>query len=584
MAKATWVLAKCQLCDEQEPVLVSKWVTRNDGKRLPDLKDQPCEKCHSEASLIPIKYLGSNNAGSSGQGSPTHPDPGVGLGAADSRSSSTSRPGQGTEADNRVVQGPETMAAPRASTGHPRKFDEDIGGLERKQADVTTHPPSGTVGKPSSVAPAPRRSDPGPAASPIDERTPAPKKATQATAPSERVQQAPVATERRPAQVPGPSQGDQKRPTGDERRDPKGPKRPIAEHPETPRKEQVTSAGDAGAGREEQDTTPAVGSEAKDGSSRVPERPGLLGLGRFFPGRKGSSPTRRPSVPPGPVSVDPAERPVAQGRMGSSEHEAAADGEAEDRDAANLLPPRLVFEKETGQGSDPPAPTAPSIGPAVLVEELSGRIEKGLESWLSSARLSALVAEQVQAQTDKRIAELLVQEGIVALVSRQVRTETEARLHHLEALLRDLPELFHSFEVELQFWEKGEELDAGEHAAREVVRGTLHKIAKRFATWREDHGLATVPDRADTVPYQETWHRLVGTVATHDPQLADAIHSVQRAGYTYRGERLRKADVIVWRRPREDPAPVPSSAPEGPEAANEDLGGPADGQPDRPIE
>mgnify|MGYP002386747559 CR=1 FL=1 len=159
-----------------------------------------------------------------------------------------------------------------------------------------------------------------------------------------------------------------------------------------------------------------------------------------------------------------------------------------------------------------------------------------------------------------------------------------ARLHHLEALLRDLPELFHSFEVELQFWEKGEELDAGEHAAREVVRGTLHKIAKRFATWREDHGLATVPDRADTVPYQETWHRLVGTVATHDPQLADAIHSVQRAGYTYRGERLRKADVIVWRRPREDPAPVPSSAPEGPEAANEDLGGPADGQPDRPIE
>jgi molecular chaperone GrpE (heat shock protein) len=188
---------------------------------------------------------------------------------------------------------------------------------------------------------------------------------------------------------------------------------------------------------------------------------------------------------------------------------------------------------------------------------------QGLKSKLDALANNVAAAAAAEAG---RVAERIVGDEPMAAVedrlSRSLRQALDSRLDSGRLLrIDDVIELFDNLERWRNLWKVGEELNESEQPAQEQVVAALGKIQAGMDRWADNHELTAVPRPADgpRPPYDVTRHRRLGVQATDNPALHDTVARVERAGYDWRGENLRKAHVVVYK--CEAPAPA-SSTPE----------------------
>jgi hypothetical protein len=123
-------------------------------------------------------------------------------------------------------------------------------------------------------------------------------------------------------------------------------------------------------------------------------------------------------------------------------------------------------------------------------------------------------------------------------------------------------ELFDIFAGYRDFWEKGLHLTPEEKNSEVEVVSVLRDIAARIDHWADVQRLEPFPAAdAGQIEFDEIWHRRVSVELTSDPALGDRIARVERVGYKWKGDRLRKADVVVYKySPVLDPVAVRSGA------------------------
>ncbi len=123
----------------------------------------------------------------------------------------------------------------------------------------------------------------------------------------------------------------------------------------------------------------------------------------------------------------------------------------------------------------------------------------------------------------------------------------EEKSAELSQLLKDLPWLFDAIEGPLETWNVGDMLSDDERTARSHVVGVLHQIRRKFQSWRQLHRIDEVPGRDVEDPsFDQYWHRRIEVETTDDPQKHGTIARVVKPGYSRDGDRLRRAEVVVF--------------------------------------
>ncbi len=187
-----------------------------------------------------------------------------------------------------------------------------------------------------------------------------------------------------------------------------------------------------------------------------------------------------------------------------------------------------------------------------------------------SARLETFLArqealrDQQESLLDKQATWLNALPAEFAKAAHEFLAE---RLKHLNDLLRLLPDLFDAVHDEWSLWEANTALNEAEKPARPDVLPVLEKIKARIEDWQKrrdvelEDPLANEP--AAKVKYDEWRHERVDSEDTEDPAEHQTIKEVTRVGYRWRGEWLRKPEVIV-RTVRKTPRAAGAAPPAAP--------------------
>jgi hypothetical protein len=117
-----------------------------------------------------------------------------------------------------------------------------------------------------------------------------------------------------------------------------------------------------------------------------------------------------------------------------------------------------------------------------------------------------------------------------------------------ELKIDDVLEVFDIFDRFRQFWKCGDDLTAEEAESKPQVVVTLDEVYARMERWAARHRLTPFPDLASgLIPYDVESHRRVETLKTADAALDGMLARVDLVGYSWKGRRLRQADVAVYK-------------------------------------
>jgi molecular chaperone GrpE (heat shock protein) len=199
-----------------------------------------------------------------------------------------------------------------------------------------------------------------------------------------------------------------------------------------------------------------------------------------------------------------------------------------------LFPPRSA--------EDPvsiPRRIEPVQGPASLI----GREQVSAAEW--EGRPPAEI--DARALGERLLEYLAESEKTERVFARVAETFLEARCKNLELMLLGLPRLFDAVERPLEVWSVEQNLTVDQQKSRDDVLVVLREIQRVFEVWRVMHQIDLVPEPADGPhAFDQRWHVRIKSVPTEDPLLEGTIQRVIELGYCWQGERLRKADVIVY--------------------------------------
>ena len=204
----------------------------------------------------------------------------------------------------------------------------------------------------------------------------------------------------------------------------------------------------------------------------------------------------------------------------------------------------------------------------------SNSLRDGLRAEMASSSekvraVSVAIDKLVQtvASTSETAAKSLASSPAVQAIEERltsaVRQEIDSFLGQDRLLRMDhVLELFDILAGHRAYWKVSQKaMTQSEEDSRPVVSSVLAEIATHMDHWAEVQRLESFPtgDPAE-VEFDEMWHRRINVTSTPKEELANRIAEVVRVGYKWKGRRLRKADVLVY---KFSPPPGPAAAPNG---------------------
>jgi molecular chaperone GrpE (heat shock protein) len=165
------------------------------------------------------------------------------------------------------------------------------------------------------------------------------------------------------------------------------------------------------------------------------------------------------------------------------------------------------------------------------------------------------IAEPVEAKASviaDRVVDRLA-EGAPALFKQVAEEYFRLQNEDLIKVLKELPLLFDAIEVPLETWRVETKLSDEERLVRKQVLPVLEAIKRKLNDWKLRQNIEDIASGPDeTPPYDAYWHRCVGVKTDDDTNLIGKVARTVNRGYQWNGERLRKAEVIVYEAPAED--------------------------------